>query len=193
MAKPLSWVWTASPISTAALGQAQWRGPALAFDVLAIGGDDLRDLPLSMRKTNLERLLRGRPDGISVNPFEIGAIGPDLFHAACSMGLEGLVSKRSDRPYRSQWPPTETALFAAPVLIVGMQGGSFRLKVQPQTPISQKEHKAASKIGCTQVVYHEYRGALVHRFGDAEFVGSDRYNNLVELFADLKRLSDEAS
>jgi bifunctional non-homologous end joining protein LigD len=71
-----------------------------AFDVLAIGGDDLRDLPLSMRKTNLDRLLRGRPDGIFINPFEIGAIGPDLFHAACSMGLEGLVSKRSDRPYR---------------------------------------------------------------------------------------------
>jgi bifunctional non-homologous end joining protein LigD len=35
-----------------------------AFDVLALGGDDLRALPLSMRKTNLERLLRGRPDGI---------------------------------------------------------------------------------------------------------------------------------
>jgi ATP-dependent DNA ligase len=48
-----------------------------AFDALAIDGEDLRDLPLSMRKTNLERLLRGRPDGIFVNPFETGAIGPD--------------------------------------------------------------------------------------------------------------------
>jgi len=71
-----------------------------AFDVLSMGGDDLRALPLSMRKTNLERLLRGRPDGIFVNPFEIGAIGPQLFHAACRMGLEGMVSKRTDRPYR---------------------------------------------------------------------------------------------
>jgi bifunctional non-homologous end joining protein LigD len=43
---------------------------------------------------------RDRPDGIFVNPFEQGAIGPDLFLAACDMGLEGLVSKRSDRPYR---------------------------------------------------------------------------------------------
>lgn len=51
-----------------------------------------------MRKTNLERLLRGQPDGIFVNPFEIGAIGPDLFRAACDMGLEGIVSKRADRP-----------------------------------------------------------------------------------------------
>ena len=33
-------------------------------------------------------------------PFEIVAIGPDLFRAACDMGLKGLVSKRSDRPYR---------------------------------------------------------------------------------------------
>jgi bifunctional non-homologous end joining protein LigD len=73
--------------------------------VLAIDGDDLRDLPLSMRKANLERLLRGRPDGIFINPFEIGAIGPDLFRAACDMGLEGLVSKRSDRPYRGGKSP----------------------------------------------------------------------------------------
>ena len=65
-----------------------------------MGGEDLRALPLSMRNTNLERRLRGRPDGIFVNPFETGAIGPDLFRAACNMGLEGLVSKRSDRPYR---------------------------------------------------------------------------------------------
>jgi bifunctional non-homologous end joining protein LigD len=61
-----------------------------AFDVLAMDGDDLRGLPLSMRKTKLDRLLRGRLDGIFVNPFETGAIGPDLFRAACKMGLEGL-------------------------------------------------------------------------------------------------------
>ena len=76
-----------------------------AFDVLALDGEDLRNLPLSMRKSNLERLLRGRPDGIFVNPFEQGAIGPDLFRAACDMGLEGLVSKRSDRPYRGGRSP----------------------------------------------------------------------------------------
>jgi len=71
-----------------------------AFDVLALGGEDLRGLPLSMRKTNIERPLRGRPDGIFVSPFESGGIGPDLFRKACEFGLEGLVSKRSDRPYR---------------------------------------------------------------------------------------------
>jgi bifunctional non-homologous end joining protein LigD len=72
-----------------------------AFDVLAMDGDDLRRLPLSMRKANLERLLARRPEGIFINPFERGEIGPDLFHAACRMGLEGLVSKRRDRPYQA--------------------------------------------------------------------------------------------
>lgn len=71
-----------------------------AFDCLMLGRDDLRRLPLSMRKVSLARLLRARPDGIFIAPFELGEIGPDLFRAACGMGLEGLVSKRRDRPYR---------------------------------------------------------------------------------------------
>jgi ATP-dependent DNA ligase len=71
-----------------------------AFDILALDGDDLRALPLSLRKTNLARMLARRTEGIFVAPFEQGEIGPDLFRAACNMGLEGLVSKRRDRSYR---------------------------------------------------------------------------------------------
>jgi len=72
-----------------------------AFDVLAMDGDDLRRLPLSMRKANLALLLRGRPEGIFINPFEQGEIGPDLVRKAGEFGLEGLVSKHRDRPYQS--------------------------------------------------------------------------------------------
>jgi bifunctional non-homologous end joining protein LigD len=72
-----------------------------AFDMLAGDSDDMRQLPLSMRKTNLARLLARRSEGIFLAPFEQGEIGPDLFRAACNMGLEGLVSKRRDRPYRA--------------------------------------------------------------------------------------------
>jgi bifunctional non-homologous end joining protein LigD len=72
-----------------------------AFDIMALDGEDLRVLPLSMRKTNLARLLARRPDGVFVAPFAQGEIGPDLFRAACDMGLEGLVSKRRDRPYQA--------------------------------------------------------------------------------------------
>jgi len=72
-----------------------------AFDILALDGDDLRRLPLSMRKASLAKLLTRRPDGIFISPFEQGEIGPDLFRKACEFGLEGLVSKRFDRPYRA--------------------------------------------------------------------------------------------
>jgi bifunctional non-homologous end joining protein LigD len=72
----------------------------LAFDVLAMDGNDLRDLPLSMRKANLARLLARRPDGIFQSEFEQGEIGPDLFRKACEFGFEGLVSKHRDRSYR---------------------------------------------------------------------------------------------
>ncbi|MCG2631055.1 DNA ligase [Bradyrhizobium sp. WYCCWR 13023] len=72
-----------------------------AFDVLAMDGDDLRPLPLHLRKTNLQRLLARRPDGIFIASFEAGEIGPELFRKACEFGLEGIVSKRRDRPYQA--------------------------------------------------------------------------------------------
>ena len=68
-------------------------------------GEDLRKLPLSMRKTNLHRLLARRVDGIHLAPFEQGEIGPDLFRHACLMGLEGLVSKHRDSLYRGGRSP----------------------------------------------------------------------------------------
>jgi bifunctional non-homologous end joining protein LigD len=57
-----------------------------AFDILALDGEDLRKMPLSMRKSNLARLLARRPERIFVAPFEIGEIGPDLFIAALRTG-----------------------------------------------------------------------------------------------------------
>ena len=49
----------------------------------------------AIRKTRLARLLARCSEGIFIAPFEQGAIGPDLFRAACDMGLE-----RADCPYR---------------------------------------------------------------------------------------------
>ena len=62
--------------------------------MLISDGDDLRPQPLYLRKFALARLLCRRVYGILLNDFECGEIGPDLFKAACQMGLEGLVSKR---------------------------------------------------------------------------------------------------
>src|SRR4249919_1289628 len=73
--------------------------------VLVDGSDDLRKLPLSMRKANLSRLLARRVDGIFLSDFEQDEIGPDLYRHACLMGLEGLVSKHKDRAYRAGRSP----------------------------------------------------------------------------------------
>jgi bifunctional non-homologous end joining protein LigD len=69
-----------------------------AFDILALEGDDLRKLPLHLRKNK-------RPAGIFASEFEQGEIGPDLFRQACKFGLEGLVSKRRESTYRAGRSP----------------------------------------------------------------------------------------
>src|SRR5262249_30383024 len=71
---------------------------ALSVLLFALDGNDLRHLTLSMRKTNLARLLARRH---FVTPFEQGEIGPELFRTASNTGLEGLVSKRRDRSYQA--------------------------------------------------------------------------------------------
>jgi bifunctional non-homologous end joining protein LigD len=71
-----------------------------AFDILVSDGEDLRRLPLSMRKASLARLLARRMDGISHSDFEQGEIGPDPFRHACLLGLEGMVSKHRESTYR---------------------------------------------------------------------------------------------
>jgi bifunctional non-homologous end joining protein LigD len=81
-------------------GKHNHEAQLYAFDVLAMDGDDLRELPLLQRKAKLDKLLARHHGGIFVGSFEQGGIGPDLFRHACLMGLEGLVSNRRDRPYR---------------------------------------------------------------------------------------------
>lgn len=94
-----------------------------AFDILVEGDDDLRKLPLHLRKTALERLQARRPDGIFINPFEQGEIGPDLFEAACRMGLEGI---EASRPALSGGPVEALAEDQEPRSSGGVEGdGGF--------------------------------------------------------------------
>ena len=70
-----------------------------AFDLLEIDGVNLRLLPLQERKKRLRTLLRGNKTIRYVEHFD--SDGELMFAHACSMGLEGIVSKRRDLPYRS--------------------------------------------------------------------------------------------
>jgi len=71
------------------------------FDLLHLDGHDLTNLPLIERKSELARLLtRGKGGPVKYSEhFEDE--GPAVLRHACQMGLEGIVSKRVDAPYRS--------------------------------------------------------------------------------------------
>lgn len=76
-----------------------------AFDLLVANGEDLRSLPLHLRKEQSRPNIGRHIGGIMLNDCEQGAIGPDLFRHACIMRLEGLVSKRKDSRYKSGRSP----------------------------------------------------------------------------------------
>jgi bifunctional non-homologous end joining protein LigD len=75
-----------------------------AFDLIELNGDDLRRDPLEVRKATLASVLAKAGPGIRLNGH-IEADGPTVFAHACKMGLEGIVSKRKDSPYRSGRSP----------------------------------------------------------------------------------------
>jgi bifunctional non-homologous end joining protein LigD len=84
---------------------SQGRTEALvyfAFDLLFEGGEDLRALPLSDRKTRLQRFLSSAGEDARlrfVEHFETG--GEAVLRSACRLSLEGIVSKRADARYVS--------------------------------------------------------------------------------------------
>jgi bifunctional non-homologous end joining protein LigD len=73
----------------------------VAFDLLAVGGDDFRFQPLHARKARLAKLLAKSGDGIQISEHMQGEIGAAMFDHACKFGLEGIVSKHRDRAYRA--------------------------------------------------------------------------------------------
>lgn len=72
----------------------------MAFDVLQVEGKDLRGLPLIERKRRLRSLLRHAGPALRYADHQRGD-GVEVRRAACRLGLEGIVSKRADLPYRS--------------------------------------------------------------------------------------------
>jgi hypothetical protein len=73
---------------------------ACAFDLMMLDGDDLRRRPLSERKAALRKVLRRTKGGIQYVEHTEGD-GAKMFEAVCKLGLEAIVSKRIDAPYRS--------------------------------------------------------------------------------------------
>jgi len=69
------------------------------FDLLHLDGQDLTGVVLETRKSTLEKLTGTRPDGPIRYSTHVVGRGEEFFRQACRMSLEGVVSKRRDRPY----------------------------------------------------------------------------------------------
>ena len=76
-----------------------------------LDGQDLRREPWEARRDALVSLLRKDThhaklhEGIQLSEHLDGANGEIVFRHACKLGLEGIVAKRRDRPYRSGRSP----------------------------------------------------------------------------------------
>jgi bifunctional non-homologous end joining protein LigD len=69
------------------------------FDLLRVGGEDIRELPLRQRKARLRAALRFRGP-VRLTPHRNEG-GEAMFEEACRKGLEGIIAKRADSPYRA--------------------------------------------------------------------------------------------
>ncbi|MGI0523983.1 non-homologous end-joining DNA ligase [Rhizobium giardinii] len=70
------------------------------FDLLYLDGHDLRGVEYRTRRHLLEDTLRGHEGAIRLSE-DVDADPAVLLDHACTLGLEGIVGKRLDRPYRS--------------------------------------------------------------------------------------------
>ena len=74
----------------------------VAFDLIERDGEDLRDLPLIERKRRLGRLIGKTKNRRAIQYGEhLKGNGASVLDYVCRLGLEGIVSKRVDAPYRS--------------------------------------------------------------------------------------------
>ncbi len=72
------------------------------FDLLSLDGKDWRKKTLKERRAQLAKLMSAK--GVSnflVYADYVEGSGPEFFAQACAAGLEGIMSKRADRPYIS--------------------------------------------------------------------------------------------
>ena len=69
----------------------------VAWDLLALGDEDLREKPLAERRRKLEKVLKA---GVHLSPAtEDRALAEDWFRRFEGAGLDGVMAKRLDSPY----------------------------------------------------------------------------------------------
>jgi len=117
-----------------------------AFDLIYFDGHDLRGVEYRSRRHLLDDLLTGK--GAAIRLSETLDVEPAvLLEHVCRLGLEGIVGKHLDRPYRS-----------------GRTGDWVKVKcIQSEAFLIGYEKSSPSAAGFGSLVLAAYRGAdLVH-------------------------------
>jgi bifunctional non-homologous end joining protein LigD len=150
------------------------------FDLLEIDGADVAKAPLIERKARLAELLREAPAALRYSDHLAGD-GPRFFAECCRMGLEGVVSKRADRPYvcgRSlAW--IKTKCFGRDEFVIG----GYRRSTKKGRPF------ASLLLGEYEGDMLRYRGRVGAGFAerDLERVASQMRERATSPFVDLPR------
>ena len=80
---------------------AQTPASFVAWDLMAIGDEDLRRIPQGERRSRLEAVLAGAEPPVHLTPATTDrATGLDWFDRFEGAGLDGVVAKRLDAPYQ---------------------------------------------------------------------------------------------
>ncbi len=125
------------------------RAVLYAFDLLFLDAHDLRPWKLEERRDALESIVDLASPTVMLSE-EIEGDGPTIWAHACRHGLEGIVSKRRDAPYRSgrrdEWRKTK-CIQSDTFVVIGYETtvgrlASIRLAVEESGTL-----KAAGGVG----------------------------------------------
>jgi len=143
----------------------------VAFDLLALGDDDLTERPFADRRTALESAIPANDRRIYVTPVTDDAdLADDWFHRFEGAGFDGVMAKRADAPYRqdqrSMWKVKHQR--TADCVVAG-----FRW------------HKDGAGIGSLLLGLYDDAGNL-HNVGVATSFTAERRRQLVDEVAPLR-------
>jgi ATP-dependent DNA ligase len=81
---------------------AQSPASFVAWDLLALGDEDLREAPLAERRRRLEQVLAAASTSVHLSPATRDrTLAEDWFRRFEGAGLDGVMAKRLDEPYRA--------------------------------------------------------------------------------------------